>query len=81
MEVAVVGLVMAFVKHCWPQLALEEAMGVQVVLIHEMTWYAMAGEVGEDEGQPRVTGVQVVLIHEMTWYAMVEEVGEDEGQP
>lgn len=46
-----------------------------------MTWYAMAGEVGEDEGQPRVTGVQVVLIHEMTWYAMVEEVGEDEGQP
>lgn len=27
-------------------------MGVQVVLIHEMICYAMAGEVGEDEGLP-----------------------------
>lgn len=81
MEVAVVGLMMAFVKHCCLQLASEEVMGVQVVLIHEMTWYAMVGEVGEDEGQPRVAGVQVVPMHEMTWYVMVEEVGEDEGQP
>lgn len=80
-EVAVVGLLIVFVKHCWPQLASEEAMGVQVVLTHEMTWYAMAGEVGEDEGQQRVTGVQVAPIHEMPWYAIVGEVGEDEGQP
>lgn len=51
------------------------------MLTHEMTWYAMAGEVGEDEGQHRITGVQVAPIHEMPWYAIVGEVGEDEGQP
>lgn len=54
-------------------------MGVQVVLILEMTWYAMVGEVGEDEELPRVMVVEVAPKHEMTWYAMVGEVVEDEG--
>lgn len=73
--------VAAFVKKYCLHLASEEVMGVQVMLTHEMIWYAMAGEVGEDEELPRVMVVQVAPKHEMTWYAMVGEVGEDEGLP
>jgi hypothetical protein len=54
-EVVVARLSFALVKVCWPQLASEEAMGVQVVLMvqkwHEMTWNTVVGEVG-DEGLP-----------------------------
>jgi hypothetical protein len=73
--VAAVSLMASVYRHCF-HLASEEVMGVQVVLIHEMLWYAMVGEVGEDEELP-----QVAPKHEMTWYAMVEEVVEDEGLP
>lgn len=43
------------------------------MLIHEMIWYAVVGEVGEDEELPRVMAVQVAPKHEMMWYAMVVE--------
>ena len=56
-------------------------MGVQVVLTHEMIWYAMVGEVGEDEELLHVMAVQVAPKHEMMWYEMVGELGEDEGLP
>jgi hypothetical protein len=85
-EVVAVVLLMAFVKQYCCHLASEEVMGVQVVLILEMTWYAMVGEVGEDEELPCVMVVQVAQKHEMAWYwyALVGEVGEvveDEGLP
>jgi hypothetical protein len=83
-EVVAVVLLLAFVKKYCLHLASEEVMGVQVVLTHEKIWYAMVGEVGEDEELQHVMAVQVAPKHEMTWYAMVgevEEVGEDEGLP
>ena len=81
MEVVAVALLMAFLKQYCLQLASEEVMGVQVVLTHEMIWYAMVGEVGEDEELLHVMAVQVAPKHEMMWYAMVGEVVEDEGLP
>lgn len=79
MEVVAVALLMAFVKQYFLHLASEEVMAVQVVLTHEMIWYAMVGEVGEDEELLRVMAVQVMWKHEMMWYALVGEVVEDEG--
>lgn len=79
MEVVALALLMAFVKQYCLHLASEEVMAVQVVLTHEMIWYAMVGEVGEDEELLRVMAVQVMWKHEMMWYALVGEVVEDEG--
>jgi len=83
-EVVAVVFLLAFVKQYCFHLASEEVMGVQVVLTHETIWYAVVGEVGEDEELPCVMAVQVAPKHEMTWYATVREVGEvgeDEGLP